>query len=270
MNATASPAGMRVPPSLARGIGIAVLYMAVFLVAALVSGVDYDALSDSTSNVVGFVIIPVGLATIVTLAVTARWGWWHALFHEDEKLDRPGWRWLVPGFMLATILVTLIASPWHEFSTGLVLLILVGTMMVGFAEEIIFRGYVLLGARSRYTEVGAWFCSSAVFGLFHGVNVVFGQAIGTTVQQVVVAFVFGSGLYFIRRMTGLLAVGMVVHGLWDFSTFIGAGRGESTDAISNTVAATPFQFAAIISIIALLIVTFRRRGGSDAPAPAAS
>lgn len=255
------------PPSLARGIAIAVLYMAVFIVAALVSGVDYDALSDSTSNVVGFVIIPVGLATIVTLAVTARWGWWHALFHDDEKLDRPRWRWLVPGFMVATILVTLIASPWHEFSTALVLLILVGTMMVGFAEEIIFRGYVLLGARSRYTEVGAWFCSSAVFGLFHGVNVVFGQDIGPTVQQVVVAFIFGSGLYLIRRMTGLLVVGMVIHGFWDFSTFIGAGRGEEV-GISNTVAATPFQFGAIIAIIALLVSVFRHRRGADAEASA--
>lgn len=270
MNASVAPAGPRVPPSLARGIGIAVLYMAVFIVAALVSGVDYDELSDSTSNVVGFVIVPVGLATIITLTVTARWGWWHALFHDDEKLERPRWRWLVPGFMMATILVTLVASPWHEFSTALVLLILVGTMMVGFAEEIIFRGYVLLGARSRYSEVGAWFCSSAVFGLFHGVNVVFGQAIGTTIQQVIVAFVFGSGLYLIRRMTGLLVVGMVVHGLWDFSTFIGAGRGERTDAISNTVAATPFQFAAIIAIVVLLVVTFRHRRGADAAAPAAS
>lgn len=258
---------MRVPPSLARGIGIAVLYMAVFIVAALVSGVDYDALSDSTSNVVGFVIIPVGLATIVTLAVTARWGWWHALFHDDEKLDRPRWRWLVPGFMVATILVTLIASPWHEFSTALVLLILLGTMMVGFAEEILFRGYVLLGARSRYTEVGAWFFSSALFGLFHGVNVVFGQAIGPTVQQVVVAFIFGSGLYLIRRMTGLLVVGMVIHGFWDFSTLIGAGRGEEV-GISNTVAATPFQFGAIIAILALLVSVFRHKRGADAEASA--
>jgi hypothetical protein len=262
VNATASSAATRVPITLGRGFAVVVLYAVVFLVAGLLSGVDYDEVSDSTSNVVGFVVIPVGLGIIATLAVTARWGWWHPLFREDAQLTRPRWRWLVPAFMAGTILVTLIASPWHEFSTGLVLLIFAGTMMVGFAEEIIFRGYLLLGARSRYSEVGAWFFTSAVFGLFHGLNIITGQAVGTTVQQIVFAFVFGSGLYLVRRISGLLVVGMVIHGLWDFSSFIGAGRGDTVDGVPNTVAAAPFTYGAVIAIIAVLVITFRRHGAT--------
>jgi membrane protease YdiL (CAAX protease family) len=267
---TPHPAATRVPITLGRGVAVVVLYAVVFLVAGLVSGVDYDKITDSTSNVLGFVVIPVGLGIVATLGLTARWGWWHPLFHDDEPLTRPRWRWLVPAFICGTIIVTLIASPWHEFSTGLVVLILAGTLMVGFAEEILFRGYLLVGARSRYSEVGAWFFSSALFGLFHGLNIVTGQAVGTTIQQMVFAFVFGSGLYLVRRISGLLVVGMVIHGLWDFSSFLGAGRGDTADGIPNTVAAAPFTYGAVIAIIAVLVITFRRNGATDEGEPAAA
>lgn len=82
----------RVAPSLARALAVAALYVAVFVIGGLLSGVDYDNVSQSTSNVVGFVIIPVGLGILATLAVSARWGWWHALFYEDERSRGRGGR----------------------------------------------------------------------------------------------------------------------------------------------------------------------------------
>jgi membrane protease YdiL (CAAX protease family) len=243
----------------------AALYAVVVAVAGLVSGVDYDELSDSSSNVVGFVIVPVGLGILATFALTARWGWWHAIFREDGRLTRPRWARLIPAFFVLAIVVTLIVAPWQDWSAGLVVLILLGTMMVGFAEEIVFRGYLLVGARARYSEVGAWFVTSALFGLFHGLNILTGQSVGTTLQQVVFAFILGSGLYLVRRVTGLLAVAMLIHGLWDFSTFIGAGRGEDTGGIPDTVAAAPFTWATMLLTVAALIVLFRRKRLAAAP-----
>ena len=195
------------------------------------------------------------------------------MFHEDEPLTRPRWCWLVPALFYAVIVVTLVASPWHEFSTGLVLVILAGMMMVGFAEEIVFRGYVLLGARARYSEVGAWFVSSALFGLFHGLNIIMGQAVLTTIQQVIAAFVLGSGLYLVRRISGLLVVGMVTHGLWDFASFLGSGRAgaaEAADGVPHTIAAAPFTYGLMLAVIAVLVITFRKHGGSSDPAPASA
>lgn len=92
----------------------------------------------------------------------------------------------------------------------------------------------------------------------HGFNILTGQSVGTTIQQVVFAFIFGSGLYLVRRVSGLLVVGMVIHGLWDFSSFMGAGRGEDTGGIPNTIAAAPFTWATVLLIIATLVVLFRR------------
>jgi uncharacterized protein len=137
---------------LGRGLAVVAVYALVFLVAGVISGVDYDNLSKSASNVIGFVIIPVGLAIGTTLAITARWGWWQLVFHETQRLTWPRWRWAIPALFVLSILTTLIVAPWHEWSTGLVLLILLGTLMVGFGEELIFRGYLLVAARARYSE----------------------------------------------------------------------------------------------------------------------
>ncbi len=267
--APTSPASPRVAPTLRRGIAVAVLYMAVFMVGALLSGVDYDKLSQSSSNVVGFVIIPVALAIAATLALTARWGWWHRLFHEEDTLTWPRWRWAVPALFCLAILTTLVVAPWGDWNAGLVALILIGTLLVGFGEEIVFRGYLLVAARARHTEVGAWFLTSALFGLFHGLNIVLGQGVRLTVQQIILAFVLGSGLYLIRRISGLLVVGMVIHGFWDFSTFIGAGRGADTGGIPKTVIAAPFTYGAMIVTIVILWGLFRRgKGAPAAVAPA--
>lgn len=254
----------RVPPSLGRGVAIAVLYAAVFLVAGLLSGVDYDEITESSSNTLGFVIIPVGLGILAVLVASARWGWWRVLFREQERLAEPRWIRAIPVLFGLTIGVTLVVAPWDEWTVGLVLLVLVGTMMVGFGEEIVFRGYVLVGARARFSEVGAWFVSSLLFALLHGLNIVTGQAVGTTIQQIVFAFIMGTGLYFIRRVSGLLVVGMVIHGLWDFSTFIGAGRGDDGTGIPATAVAAPFAWVAMALSIAAAIVVFRRAGPARA------
>jgi hypothetical protein len=66
-------------------------------------------------------------------------------------------------------------------------------------------------------------------------------------------------------VSGLLVVAMAIHGLWDFSTFIGAGRGEDTGAIPGTIAAAPFTWATMLVTIATLVVLFRR--GKPAVAP---
>lgn len=256
--ATTEPTPSRVPTSLGRGLAIAALYAVVFLVAGVASGVDYDELSESASNVLRFVVIPVGLGIAAVLAVSWRWGWWQALFHEP-RLEQPRWPRAIPVLWVLVIVTTLVVAPWGDWSAGLVLLVLAGTLMVGFGEEIVFRGYVLVGARSRFSEVGAWFISTLLFALLHGLNIVTGQAVGATVQQIASAFVFGTALYFIRRITGLLVVGMVLHGLWDFATFIGHGPGDDENGVPvSSLVSMPFLYLLIGVTLAAAIVVLRR------------
>ena len=69
--------------------------------------------------------------------------------------------------------------------------------------------------------------------------------------QVVLAFMSGSMLYLVRRMSGTLVLAMLVHGLWDLASFIGDGG----DAVSLVVLSSN----AILGLVLVLILLRRGR-----------
>lgn len=88
--------------------------------------------------------------------------------------------------------------------------------MVGFGEELMFRGLGVLAYRNGgYSEfkVGLW--TPLIFAVAHGTNI-FTAGPSALIQVVATA---GTGLvfYFIFRSSGVLFVAMAAHGLWDFS-----------------------------------------------------
>jgi membrane protease YdiL (CAAX protease family) len=142
------------------------------------------------------------------------------VFRDDER--SPRWTLLIPAFLALGIVAGLATADWGSRDTSFIAWLLVGTIAVGIAEETLTRGLVLTAMRGGMGEIGAWFWSSLLFGLLHGANIVLGQDVGPTLQQIVFAFVFGSVLYAARRSTGTLLVPIVLHALWDFTTFMGS------------------------------------------------
>jgi membrane protease YdiL (CAAX protease family) len=132
----------------------------------------------------------------------------------------------------------------------------VGTLLVGFGEEMLTRGTGLVGLRGGFGEPLSWFFSCLLFGLVHALNVFFGQSIGSTIQQIVIAFVAGSVLYVTRRVSGTLIVCIVLHAWIDFTTF------AFSDAAAD--AASPFgilgfaQWGAFILAIVGVVILLRR------------
>ena len=125
---------------------------------------------------------------------------------------------------------------------------LVGTLFVGIAEETLTRGLLLTAFRGGMGEVGVWFWTSLLFGLLHSLNILFGQSVGATILQIAFAFVLGSVLYACRRATGLLAIPIVLHGLWDFTTFLSTGEGAT---VSSGAQGIIVYGAVIVCIVAL-------------------
>ena len=80
----------------------------------------------------------------------------------------------------------------------------------GFSEELLTRGLTIVGARGAMHEKWVWAFSGLVFGLIHVPNIVFGQAVGPTLQQVVFAFAVGLTYYVTRRIAGTLIVTMLL------------------------------------------------------------
>lgn len=256
---------MRVKPSAGLAVAIFLGY-AVFLYAAfLISGVDYDEVSDTTGNVVRAIVIPIGVASLLLAALTTRLGWWREALFESRPAG-PRWLLVVPAAMAIAIVVNLVSADYGEYDAGFVLVLLIGTLFVGFAEEIVTRGLMLTGFRGSVSEVKVWLFTSLLFGVLHGLNFLAGQALGDTLKQMAFAAGFGSVLYLIRRVSGTLIVCIVLHGLWDFSVFLSTGEDvgpATTDASTGIV--TILNIVLIVVTIIGLVKLLRGSGdgGSD-------
>jgi membrane protease YdiL (CAAX protease family) len=208
---------MRIEPSARIGLAAVLLYIAVFTVGFVLSGVDYDLIGESTGNVAKAVLLPVG-AGAVTMALLTSWlRWWGPVMRERPV--GPRWYLLVPAGLLLIPVLNMVSEGLPDRGLEFFAVLALACLLVGFSEEIATRGLLLVGLRGSVGEAAAWFFSSLVFALLHGLNLFFGQGLGPTVQQIAFAFVIGSALYVTRRTTGLLIVGMALHALWDFSMF---------------------------------------------------
>ncbi len=98
--------------------------------------------------------------------------------------------------------------------------ILFNTLLVGFSEELMFRGVLLRALRHALPVWPAVWLTSLAFGAIHSLNVFITGDLRAALLQSTAAFL--SGLIFIalRLRTGSLWPGIVVHGLWDFATFL--------------------------------------------------
>ena len=249
---------MRVEPRPLITVGLAVGYMAIVAITWTVVGLDYDAVGDSTSNIVKGIVLPVALASAFTAAATSYLGWWGPAIHEE--LRAPRWLWAVPLLMLLPGLGSLLGGFGPaDRSASYLFWLGVGTLLVGFGEEMLTRGVGLVGLRGGFREPMAWFFSCLLFGLVHALNVFFGQSLGSTAQQIVLAFVAGSVFYITRRVGGTLIICMVLHAWIDFTTFAfsdAAGDAESPFVLFGFVQ----WFAFVLAIVGVFIVL---RRGSD-------
>ena len=120
-------------------------------------------------------------------------------------------------------------------------------MGVGFGEEMITRGSMIVGLRSRFGEGRVWLISTLLFSALHVPNVIFGLPMLAMPIQVLLTFIMGSGLYAMRRMSGTLILPMVLHGLWDSSLFLNVATGGMPSNVQFAV--YPLAIACVIAVL---------------------
>jgi hypothetical protein len=246
----------RVVPSAAVAVGVFLAYLTIVVTAWLVMGVEYDELADSADTVRDGVIIPIGLgATFLAITATV-FGWWRPLLREER---RAGSRWMLslPGLLVVATIITMTAVDWGELDAEFLILLAIGTALVGFSEEMLCRGFLVVGGRGSMPEQKVWVFSAVLFGLLHAPNALLGQAVGATASQIVFATVLGVVYYVIRRVTGSLLILMVLHAAWDFSVL----SIDSSGADSSPVGGVLLLVAAVVAFVAL-----RRLLAEPAPA----
>ena len=252
---------MRVQPRPLVTLGVAVGYIAIVVIIWSVLDLDYDEVGTTTTTVLEGIVIPVAVGAVFLAAATSYLGWWGPAMREDRT--GPPWLWAVPVLMFLPGLGFVIGgSAPADRSVGFLLSLGLGCLLVGFSEELMTRGTGLVGLRGGFGEALSWFFSCLLFGLIHALNAVFGQSLGDTVQQILIAFLAGSVLYVTRRVTGTLVVCMLLHAWIDFTTF--AFSDAAVDAESAFVGLAGLQWIAFVLAIAGVVVLLRRGGRTGA------
>lgn len=242
--APAPDAPSRIRPSFAVAVGVWIAYTVVAVGVQASSGIAYADWFKTAANAwrTGVLSLAAGSVLLAAFIVVARW---NHLWREPVRLTTT--RLMKAALILwwAAIFLRFAGVRWNEVPLDLLAAIVATGVLVGFAEEILFRGIVLRGLREGGgSEAVAVVWTSVCFGLLHLPNLFMGTGwIG--IVQIVAATASGALLYAFRRATGVLWPAMVAHGAWDISTFVAGGY-----------AAPWLEFAALPSLILFAVLGF--------------
>lgn len=170
----------------------------------------------------------------LSVLVIGALGWWRAV-----GFTRPAHpRHLL--FFLPLLLPVLINLAVGLSVPGLLLFmeLLALALLIGFAEEAIFRGLMLNALKAR----GLWqaaMITSLLFGLSHSLNLLSGKSFVDILIQVSYALAVGFAFAAVVLKEGILWPLVIAHALIDFTSFIGK---DTLPAFWNAIAGVVLTF----------------------------
>ena len=147
--------------------------------------------------------------------------------HLEEKYGLAGWPkdtkkylFIIPMWILAT------GNIWDGFSPsyqGASLVIATLSMiLVGFVEEMIFRGFLFRAMLGKDKTIVAIIISAVTFGIGHIVNLFTGQASFETAMQIIFAISWGFILTMVCLRSGSIIPCIIAHSMIDALSLFGA------------------------------------------------
>lgn len=166
---------------------------------------------------------PLMLAALAALALGSAWFIWknglrekYGLHAWPEKAAR--YWYFLPMIVLAT--GNLWGGVQLAYSGFAQVLAVLSMLLIGFVEEVLFRGFLFKALLKKDGEKAAIIVSAVTFGIGHIVNLLAGQGNLETVIQVLFAIAWGFLFTFAFYKSGSLWPCILVHGLVNaFSKF---------------------------------------------------
>ena len=116
-----------------------------------------------------------------------------------------------------TALSGVVSIDFGAASAATLLLLALGTALVGFSEELLTRGLMIVGFRGTLSEGWVWFLSSLLLRpAARDQRVLRAVRRRHRSARWCSPSLLGTAFYVTRRLTGLLVVTMVIHAIWDF------------------------------------------------------
>lgn len=175
----------------------------------------------------------------------------------SKKLSKSLILWIFVGLIVYLMISNVLvfseggqSGPWQKIA-----LLLLATLLVGLAEEGVYRGYILNTIEKKIGVKKALFYSSILFGLMHSVNFLAGPSIAQTVVQVLLTTAIGYvfGVIYLSTKRDLLLI-MFLHGIYDFLVFNFSYLTEVNKSNQTTGLILPF-----LIIIWLIAVTYSKK-----------
>jgi hypothetical protein len=204
-----------------------IIVIAVYLMAGTIASVA------QLSNQAITGIANTTLSVLVIGALSAL-GWWRAVGFRRPAQPRH-LLFFLPLFLpvLINLAVGLNVPGLWRFTQLLAI-----ALLIGFAEEAIFRGLMLNALKAR----GLWqaaLITSLLFGLSHSLNLLSGKSGADILIQISYALAIGFAFAALVLKKGILWPLVIAHTLIDFTSFIGKA---TVPAVWNVVAGVALTF----------------------------
>jgi uncharacterized protein len=190
---------------------IAILEAAV-VVTYLATGTVAHLLEFPNLAVVGIANL---VLTILVIALLTSQKWWKAIGFRLPNRRGDLLYFLVPLIPMTFNLIPGVQFEGVSYVSG----VLIVTLLVGFAEETIFRGLMLHALKPQ----GPWkaaLITALIFGLTHALNALAGKSLLDGMLQIFYATVIGFAYAALVIKTDLLWPLVLTHFLTDFAYFV--------------------------------------------------
>ncbi|MFE6736391.1 CPBP family intramembrane glutamic endopeptidase [Microbacterium sp. NPDC057650] len=249
-----------------RAVLVAVVYLALYLGAGRLTSALFadridpsDPLADPATVFFG-TALPILIGSVILLVFGASLRWLPTLFGRQPVRGR-GWMWIAPLVVVATALLRSFGTDFNRFSLGTVLTIFATGALIGLAEELLTRGFVVeLLRRHGYTERVVMLLSALTFALLHSANLLTGQTLAQVLPTLGFTFVFGIAMYLTMRVTGSIVWAIVLHAITDPTTMLASGGIDNIGAhvsTLTTLSQVSLPIYVVLSIVALFLVKGR-------------
>ncbi|GAA5083987.1 hypothetical protein GCM10025760_01240 [Microbacterium yannicii] len=241
-------------------VGYFVLYQGAGLALAPIAPSIDD--TESAGYVLFFVALPIFIGGVILVLFALSVGWLRELFGPQPIRGR-GWMWIAVAVVLLFNVLRFATVDYAELDFGYVAAWLLAGLCIGFAEEVLTRGYVVnLMRKAGHPEIAVALVSAALFSVLHASNLLTGQSLFATLLQLLYTFAFGICMYLTLRVTGNLIWPILLHASTDPSIFL-----QGTHHVDGPLATIAgFGNIPVILVGLLAIIFIRGRVTTDTDA----
>ena len=205
--------------------------------------------------------LPILLGGVLLVLFAVSVGWLRELFAPQAIRGRR-WMWIGIVVVLVINVTALLSVDYGEAGLPFVFSWLLTGLFIGFAEEVLTRGFVVnLMRKAGQGEIAVALVSSAIFAALHLGNLfTTDQGLVVTLEQVAYTFAFGVIMYLALRVTGSLIGPILIHASTDPTLFV-HGAFPFEGSLLSLVPALSTYLVLLTGVILLivLIVSERRR-----------